>query len=154
MALLAGTKIIGGVIIVFIIIFRRQYCHLLVSHCFLVALSHCLQHYFFYFFGGATNSNLRQAMPIKLPLKTPFPATRVEQRVESAQHTFSHFFRLLARISAISDKKYHILTCRAKRESCLIILQQNNVQVCSKCEAPVFFYWLSLCLSLALYGSL
>ena len=27
--------------------FRRQYCHLLVSHCFLVALFHCLQHYFF-----------------------------------------------------------------------------------------------------------
>ena len=38
--------------------FRRQYCHLLVSHCFLVALSHCLQHYFFYFFWGGNQLKL------------------------------------------------------------------------------------------------
>ena len=37
------------------------------------------------------------------------------------------FFQLLARILTIFDKKYRILTCRGKRESYLIVLQQNNV---------------------------
>ena len=47
-----------------------------------------------------------------------------------SQHTCSHFFRLLARILTIFDKKYRILTCRDKRESYLIVLQQYNVEVC------------------------
>ena len=37
------------------------------------------------------------------------------------------FFWLIARILTIFDKKYHILTRRDKRESYLIVLQQNNV---------------------------
>ena len=37
------------------------------------------------------------------------------------------FFWLIARILTIFDKKYPILTCCDKRESYLIILQQNNV---------------------------
>ena len=36
------------------------------------------------------------------------------------------FFRLLARILRIFDEKYHILTCRHKRESYLIVLHQSN----------------------------
>ena len=37
------------------------------------------------------------------------------------------FFWLIVRILTIFDKKYHILTRRDKRESYLIVLQQNNV---------------------------
>ena len=44
-----------------------------------------------------------------------------------SQRTCSHFFRLLAHILTIFDKKYRILTRRDKRESNLIVLQQNNV---------------------------
>ena len=44
-----------------------------------------------------------------------------------SQRTCSHFFRLIARILTIFDKKYRILTHRDKRESYLIVLQQNNV---------------------------
>ena len=40
------------------------------------------------------------------------------------------FFRFLAHILTIFDKKYRILTCRDKREFFLIVLKQNNVQVC------------------------
>ena len=46
-----------------------------------------------------------------------------------SQRTCSHFFRLIARILTIFDKKYRILTRRDKRESYLIVLQQNNVYV-------------------------
>ena len=41
--------------------------------------------------------------------------------------TGSHFFRLIARILTIFDKKYRIWTFCDKRESYLIVLQQNNV---------------------------
>ena len=41
--------------------------------------------------------------------------------------TCSHFFWLIAHILTILDKKYRILTRRDKRESYLIVLQQNNV---------------------------
>ena len=44
-----------------------------------------------------------------------------------SQRTCSHFFRLLARILTIFYKNYRILLCRDKRESYLIVLQQNNV---------------------------
>ena len=44
-----------------------------------------------------------------------------------SQRTSSHSFRLIGRILTILDKKYLILTCRDKRESYLIVLQQNNV---------------------------
>ena len=44
-----------------------------------------------------------------------------------SQRTCSHFFWLLVRILTIFDEKYRILTRRDKRESCLIVLQQNNV---------------------------
>ena len=44
-----------------------------------------------------------------------------------SQRTLSHFFHLLARILTIFDKKYRILTRHDKRESYLIVLQQNNV---------------------------
>ena len=37
------------------------------------------------------------------------------------------FFRLIARILTIFDKKHRILMRRDKRESYLIVLQQNNV---------------------------
>ena len=40
---------------------------------------------------------------------------------------FQPFFQLLARILTIFDKKYCVLTRRDKRESYLIVLQQNNV---------------------------
>ena len=40
------------------------------------------------------------------------------------------FFRLFAHSLTILDKKYRILTCRDKKESYLIVLQQNNVYVC------------------------
>ena len=48
-------------------------------------------------------------------------------------------FRLSARILTIFDRKYCILMCRDKRESYLIVLQQNNVLVCLKCKASLFF---------------
>ena len=44
-----------------------------------------------------------------------------------SQRTCSHFFRLLARILTIFYKNYRILLCRVKRESYLIVLQQNIV---------------------------
>ena len=37
------------------------------------------------------------------------------------------FFLALSAYLTVFDKKYHILTCRDKRESYLIVLQQNNV---------------------------
>ena len=44
-----------------------------------------------------------------------------------SHRTCSHFFWLIAHILTIFDKKYRILTRRDKRESYLIVLQQNNV---------------------------
>ena len=44
-----------------------------------------------------------------------------------SQRTCSHFFWLIAHILTIFDKKYRTLTCCDKRESYLIVLQQNNV---------------------------
>ena len=44
-----------------------------------------------------------------------------------SQRTCIHFIRLVARILTTFDNKYRILTCRDKRESYLIVLQQNNV---------------------------
>ena len=44
-----------------------------------------------------------------------------------SHRTCSHFFWLIARILTIFDKKYRILTRCDKRESYLIVLQQNNV---------------------------
>ena len=41
-----------------------------------------------------------------------------------SHRTWSHFFRLIASILTIFDKKYRILTRRNKRESNLIVLQQ------------------------------
>ena len=56
---------------------------------------------------------------------------RVGQSVESALIALAAiFFWLIARILTIFKKKYHILTRRDKRESYLIVLQQNNVKVC------------------------
>ena len=46
------------------------------------------------------------------------------------RRTCSHFFRLLARILTIFDKEYRILTCCDKRESYLIVLQQNKIDIC------------------------
>ena len=58
------------------------------------------------------------------------------------------FFRLLARILTIFDKKYYILTCRDKRESYLVLLQLAlSVALCGS-------YWLSPWHTLALSGSL
>ena len=88
--------------------------------------------------------------------------TRVGQSVESALIALAAIF--LAHRAYFNNfrQKYRILTCCDKRESYLIVLQQNNVWVCKKCEASLFFatslpngsYWISPCLSLALYGSL
>ena len=72
--------------------------------------------------------------------------SRMGESVESALSALAAIFRLLARILTISHKKCHILTCRDKRESYLVLLS----------------LWLSLaltgslspCLSLAPYGSL
>ena len=61
-------------------------------------------------------------------------------------------FRLLARILSIFDKKYRILRCRDKRESYLIVLQQNNVEVCYG-SLPVSL-WLSMTLCDSHSGSL
>ena len=44
-----------------------------------------------------------------------------------SHRTCSHFFCLIAHILTIFDKKYRIWTCCDKRESYLIVLQQNNV---------------------------
>ena len=44
-----------------------------------------------------------------------------------SHRTCNHFSWLIARILIIFDKKYRILTRRDKRESYLIVLQQNNV---------------------------
>ena len=52
---------------------------------------------------------------------------RVGQSVESALIALAAIFWLIARILTIFDKKYRILTRRDKRESYLIVLQQNNV---------------------------
>ena len=57
-----------------------------------------------------------------------FNIARVGQSVESALIALAAiFFWLIARILTIFDKKYHTLTFRDKRESYLIVLQQNNV---------------------------
>ena len=53
--------------------------------------------------------------------------TWVWQSVESALIALAAIFWLIARILTIFDKKYRILTRRDKRESYLIVLQQNNV---------------------------
>ena len=68
------------------------------------------------------------------------------------------FFWLIACILTIFDKKYSIFMRRDKRESFLIVLQQNQCLGMIKSEASLFFalsysYWISPCLSLALYGS-
>ena len=55
--------------------------------------------------------------------------TRVGESVESALSALAAIFWLLACILTIFNKKYCILTCRDKRESYLIVLQ-NNVKVC------------------------
>ena len=52
---------------------------------------------------------------------------RVGQSVESALIALAAIFWLIARILTIFGKKYRILTHRDKRESYLIVLQQNNV---------------------------
>ena len=52
---------------------------------------------------------------------------RVGQSVESALIALAAIFWLIARILTIFDKKYRILTRCDKRESYLIVLQQNNV---------------------------
>ena len=52
---------------------------------------------------------------------------RVGQSVDSALIALAAIFWLIARILTIFDKKYRILTRRDKRESYLIVLQQNNV---------------------------
>ena len=52
--------------------------------------------------------------------------SRVGQSVESALISLAAIFWLIARILTIFDKK-RILTHRDKRESYLIVLQQNNV---------------------------
>ena len=53
---------------------------------------------------------------------------RVGQSVESALIALAAiFFWLIAHILTIFDKKYRILTRRDKKESYLIVLQQNNV---------------------------
>ena len=64
-----------------------------------------------------------------LPLATAvITNTRVGESVESALSALAAiFFWLLAPILTIFDKKYSILTCHDKRESYLIVLQQNNV---------------------------
>ena len=54
-------------------------------------------------------------------------SSRAGQSVESALITFAAIFWLIARILTIVDKKYRILTRRDKRESFLIVLQQNNI---------------------------
>ena len=54
--------------------------------------------------------------------------SRVGQSVESALIALAAiFFWLIAHILTIFDKKYCILTSCDKRESYLIVLQQNNV---------------------------
>ena len=53
---------------------------------------------------------------------------RVGESVESALSALAAIFSArLARILTIFDKKYRSLTRRVKRESYLIVLQQNNV---------------------------
>ena len=52
---------------------------------------------------------------------------RVGESVDLALSALAAIFRLLVRSLTIFDKKYHILTRRDKRESYLIVLQQNNV---------------------------
>ena len=49
------------------------------------------------------------------------------QSVESALIALAAIFFGSERILTIFDKKYRILTRRDKRESYLIVLQQNNV---------------------------
>ena len=56
-------------------------------------------------------------------LTAPIGVHQITRVGESVQP----FFRLLARILTIFDKKYRILTYRDKRESYSIALQQNNV---------------------------
>ena len=57
-----------------------------------------------------------------------FNIARVGQSVELALIALAAiFFWLIARILTIFDKKYRILMRRDKRESYLIVLQQNNV---------------------------
>ena len=51
---------------------------------------------------------------------------RVGQSVESVLIALAAIFWLIARILTIFDKKYGILTRRDKRESFLIVLQQNQ----------------------------
>ena len=53
--------------------------------------------------------------------------SRVGQSVESALIALAAIFWLIAHISTIFNKKYGILMRRDKRESYLIVLQQNNV---------------------------
>ena len=53
--------------------------------------------------------------------------TEWEKGGVGSHRTCGHFFWLIARILTIFDKKYRILTRRDKRESYLIVLQQNNV---------------------------
>ena len=55
---------------------------------------------------------------------------RVGESVESALSALAAIFWLLARILKKVDKKYCSLTCRDKRESYLIVLQQNSILVC------------------------
>ena len=44
-----------------------------------------------------------------------------------SHRTCSHFFWIIALILTIFDKKYRTLTRRDKRESYLIVLQQNKI---------------------------
>jgi len=64
----------------------------------------------------------------RLEISTPQQqVARVGQSVESALIAIAAIFWLIARILTIFDKKYRNLTRRYKRESYLIVLQQNNV---------------------------
>ena len=68
--------------------------------------------------------------------------------MESALNALAAIFLLIARILTIFGKKYRILTRRDKRESYLIVLQQNNV-FCNKPSK-----WITVTPTLALSGSL
>ena len=72
--------------------------------------------------------------PLKRPQLNGRSQTTVQWLVSEWEKVWSRlsthlqpFFRLIARILTIFDKKYRILTHRDKRESYLIVLQQNNV---------------------------
>ena len=60
--------------------------------------------------------------------KTHFPPEQNKVWSRLSAHFQRFFSPLLARILIIFDETYRILTCRNKRGSCLIVLQQNKKQ--------------------------